>query len=785
MVTNTKRSWKLQEFTAHKANVNCLALGHKSGRVLVTGGDDKKVNLWAIGKENCIMSLGGHTTPVECVKFCHTEDMVCAGSQAGILKLWDLEAAKLFRTLTSHKGGIKCIDFHPYGDVLASGSLDTSIKMWDNRNKSCIFTYKGHQQTVNSIKFSPDGQWIASGGEEGSVKIWDIRNGRVLEDLNEHSGAVTDVEFHPHEFLLASSSADRSINFWDLENFHMVSKTEKESSTIRCLYFSLDGKCLFGGCAEQLKVYGWEPARTFDTVTVGWGKVQDMTTAQDQLIGASFFMTQVSICVVDVKKVSPFVAPSTSQQQTSQTSPFSHGQGIRKSFSKQKPKEAKQRKQEVETISEKYNAESEDEASNPFIPNVDDYEAVFKPHRALNRSPPLHPFSEPTSEEDLSASSLTPKLSNKRANFSYADETNFEVVTATQSVSLPEHRVPSPVVPAPKPVKYQSQIHVSKSAAAAASSQHSSGYSSLKSSTSRETLRRANSCKNNASTSTDSEPASKPAQNHINWSESSLPDITTSRLPKPPPSYKRTLSNKPEDPAVTETTAPVPYTTASDVSPSSESHDNEIIPASCSSPVDLQLADFLPSSYRNGLHSQQSHSNLSENEIITSLTRNHEMVLTILKIRQRNLQIVYSLWHNQDLKCALEGAVSMNDQAVLVDVLSAINKRPSLWNLDICVVLLPAIHNLLHSKYEMYMTVCCDSLKLMLKNFASVIRTNVQWSAPTLGVDISKEERYAKCVKCYESLIAIRTFLLKRQTMQGKLGQSFREVQTLLYSIEK
>ena len=40
---------------AYGANVNCLALGHKSGRVLVTGGDDKKVNLWAVGKPNCIM----------------------------------------------------------------------------------------------------------------------------------------------------------------------------------------------------------------------------------------------------------------------------------------------------------------------------------------------------------------------------------------------------------------------------------------------------------------------------------------------------------------------------------------------------------------------------------------------------------------------------------------------------------------------------------------------------------------------------------------------------------
>jgi hypothetical protein len=43
------------EFAAHVGAVNCLALGHKSGRVMVTGGEDRKVNMWAIGKPNCIL----------------------------------------------------------------------------------------------------------------------------------------------------------------------------------------------------------------------------------------------------------------------------------------------------------------------------------------------------------------------------------------------------------------------------------------------------------------------------------------------------------------------------------------------------------------------------------------------------------------------------------------------------------------------------------------------------------------------------------------------------------
>ena len=49
-----------------------------------------------------LQSLSGHTTPIECVRFGHTEELVCAGSQSGALKIWDLEAARLVRTLTGN-----------------------------------------------------------------------------------------------------------------------------------------------------------------------------------------------------------------------------------------------------------------------------------------------------------------------------------------------------------------------------------------------------------------------------------------------------------------------------------------------------------------------------------------------------------------------------------------------------------------------------------------------------------------------------------------------------------
>lgn len=115
----------VEEFVAHASNVNCLKIGRKTSRILVTGGEDQKVNLWAIGKPNALLvwnpnfankicalalliakldsyiansyifqSLSGHISPVDSVSFDSSEVLVAAGAAGGTIKLWDLEEAK-------------------------------------------------------------------------------------------------------------------------------------------------------------------------------------------------------------------------------------------------------------------------------------------------------------------------------------------------------------------------------------------------------------------------------------------------------------------------------------------------------------------------------------------------------------------------------------------------------------------------------------------------------------------------------------------------------------------
>ncbi|KAJ8303196.1 hypothetical protein KUTeg_019592 [Tegillarca granosa] len=370
---------------------------------------------WLKRNEHGNISLTGHTMPVEAVRFGHEEEMVVAGSISGALKVWDLEQAKIMRTLTGHKSSIRSLDFHPYGDYTASGSLDANVKVSLSFKFSSLikckqyvvlflfvfcytsldYLFQGHTNCVNCVRFSPDGKWIASAGEDGLVKIWDLTAGKLMTDLNGHTGPVNIVEFHPNELLLASGSSDRTVKFWDLENFSMVSSTDGDSTPVRTIFFHPEGSCLFSGCKDLLKSYSWEPSLCHDTVPIAWGEVADMAMTQNQLIGASFSQTNVSLFVVDLQTVQPFGGLPADQGNSSLSS-------HRKSFITERPPTQSTRQASVpkededEPTNDKEDVADEKESSFD-IKDPDDYREIFQPKSRLSHSPTrqVEPFQPP------------------------------------------------------------------------------------------------------------------------------------------------------------------------------------------------------------------------------------------------------------------------------------------------------------------------------------------------------------------------------------------------------
>lgn len=799
MAKATKRAWKLQEFVAHGSTVKCLAIGHKSGRVMVTGGDDNKVNLWAIGKTNCIMSLTGHTTAVECVKFCPAEEMVCAGASSGAIKIWNLEAAKMVRTLTGHKGAVRCMDFHPHADFVASGSMDATIKLWDTRKKGCIYTYKGHNKCVNSLKFSPDGRWIASGSEDGSVKLWDLPAGKMLSEFRDHCGPVNDVDFHPNEFLLASGSSDSTVKFWDLENFHLVSSTEEDSGVVRCVFFKPDGACLFSCAEDLLNIYCWEPVKTCDSLFMGWNKVADISVAQNQLIAGAFSLTNVAVYVIDLNRVQPFGMPINSPpDQYINTSPFKAGSHARRSFSKDKRDMGDFQVMHKKAVEEEDSFAVETEFGEADIKDLRDYNKIFHPRREppqesvvqnkMSRTPPKdNPF--PAPPEDTCKPALEPQ-SSKVVRLSGAS---------------------NPCVLTERPtVRETRQLSVTTS------------YSAMGTTF---TIRpRGSSLVGSGAllppdSPTPSIMAAVPGYSSVGVVPSNIPvpvSVLPSKLgsramPTGPISAIATSLGKPIEKAtaMVRTTSQVVETSSSAVSivrpvmsvlpdskeavgspqkavvhPEQKQPPVDFVPSQRDTPAGLDLDEFLPRHLQASLRlGSAGVPEVSEAEALATIGEQHKTLVAVLHNRLKNIRIVLAHWSSKDFKVALEAAINMNDQSTLVDILNVLVLRPQIWTLDMCQIVLPAIFGLLQSKYESYMSTGCSCLRILLKSFGSVIKSNIT-APPGVGVDIPREERYNKCMSCYNELLSIRAFLLKRQTMQGKLGHLFREMQILMQCLE-
>uniref|UniRef100_A0A8C0EN65 Katanin p80 WD40 repeat-containing subunit B1 n=1 Tax=Bubo bubo TaxID=30461 RepID=A0A8C0EN65_BUBBB len=380
-------AWKI--ITAHSSNVSSLVLGRSSGRLLATGGDDCRVNVWSVNKPNCIMSLTGHTTPIESLQINTNEELIVAGSQSGSIRVWDLEAAKILRTLLGHKANICSLDFHPFGSFVASGSLDTNIKLWDVRRKGCVFRYKGHTEAVRCLRFSPDGKWLASAADDHTVKLWDLAAGKIVFEFTGHTGPVNVVEFHPNEYLLASGSSDRTVRFWDLEKFQVVSCIEEEATPVRCVLFNPDGCCLYSGFQDSLRVYGWEPERCFDVVLVNWGKVADLSICTNQLIGVSFAQSTVSSFVVDLSRVtkSDSVPHGLIRDDEPLVPPTPTGSSLRRIYDRPSTSCSKPQRVKHNSESERRSPSSEDDRdekeSKAEIQNPEDYKEIFQPKNAI------------------------------------------------------------------------------------------------------------------------------------------------------------------------------------------------------------------------------------------------------------------------------------------------------------------------------------------------------------------------------------------------------------------
>ncbi|AQK96467.1 Transcriptional corepressor LEUNIG [Zea mays] len=247
---------------ASTAKVVCCHFS-ADGKLLATGGHDKKVTLWCTDSLNPKSYLEEHSFLITDVRFSPSMSRLATSSFDKTVRVWDADNTDYsLRTFTGHSATVMSLDFHPNKeDMICSCDSDGEVRSWSINNGSCLTCVKvfkggatqmrfqprkgkylaaasdkaiyildgetqhacrsplqGHNKNIQSLCWDSAGEYLASVSED-SVRIWSFSSGRegeFVHELNRSGNQFHSCVFHPTYQSLLVIGCYESLELWDI-----------------------------------------------------------------------------------------------------------------------------------------------------------------------------------------------------------------------------------------------------------------------------------------------------------------------------------------------------------------------------------------------------------------------------------------------------------------------------------------------------------------------------------------------------------------------------------------
>uniref|UniRef100_A0A0D9UXG2 LisH domain-containing protein n=1 Tax=Leersia perrieri TaxID=77586 RepID=A0A0D9UXG2_9ORYZ len=246
-----------REISSVQASMNKVVCCHFSsdGKLLATGGHDKKVVLWHAETLKQKSILEEHSLLITDVRFSPSIARLATSSFDKTVRVWDADnQGYSFRTFTGHSASVMSLDFHPNkDDLICSCDGDNEIRFWSINNgnivrifkggssqlrfqprlggylaaasenavsildvetQACIRRFEGHTKHVDSMCWDPTGEYVVSVSEDTvkSLELWDMSENRTMT-LAAHDSLITALA-SSSSGLVASTSHDKFVKLW-------------------------------------------------------------------------------------------------------------------------------------------------------------------------------------------------------------------------------------------------------------------------------------------------------------------------------------------------------------------------------------------------------------------------------------------------------------------------------------------------------------------------------------------------------------------------------------------
>ncbi|CAH9122193.1 unnamed protein product [Cuscuta epithymum] len=248
---------------ASASKVTCCHLS-SDGKLLASGGHDKKAVLWYTDTLKHKTTLEEHSSLITDVRFSPSMSHLATSSFDKSVRVWDTDSPGYsLRNFTGHSATVMSLDFHPNKeDLICSCDGDGEIRYWSIKNGSCTGVFEGG---TTRVRFQPRlGRFIAAAAEN-VVSIFDVETQSRRHSLKGHTKPVHSVCWDPSGDLLASVSED-SVRVWTLgsggegECVHQFSSTGNKFYS--CVFHPSYSSLLVIGCYQSLELWNMTENKT-------------------------------------------------------------------------------------------------------------------------------------------------------------------------------------------------------------------------------------------------------------------------------------------------------------------------------------------------------------------------------------------------------------------------------------------------------------------------------------------------------------------------------------------
>eukprot|EP00268_Persea_americana_P050405 TRINITY_DN547_c0_g1_i5.p1 TRINITY_DN547_c0_g1~~TRINITY_DN547_c0_g1_i5.p1 ORF type:complete len:1206 (+),score=292.55 TRINITY_DN547_c0_g1_i5:267-3884(+) len=234
------------------------------GKLLASGGHDKKAVLWHTDSLQPKHSLEEHSLLITDVRFSPTLPRLATSSYDKTVRVWDVDnQGYSLRTFTGHSASVMSLDFHPNKeDLICSCDGNSEIRYWSINNGSCAGVSKGG---TTQMRFQPRlGHYLAAAAEN-VVSILDVETRACRHSLQGHTKPVHSVCWDPSGDFVASVSED-SVRVWSLgsgsegECVHELSCNGNKFHS--CVFHPTYTSLLVIGCYQSLELWNMAENKT-------------------------------------------------------------------------------------------------------------------------------------------------------------------------------------------------------------------------------------------------------------------------------------------------------------------------------------------------------------------------------------------------------------------------------------------------------------------------------------------------------------------------------------------